>query len=170
MIGAIGPFTQRAIERLRLGRPGEVITDEEMSNVLGRDCTAANGANNVRTAIRRVKLDHGVWWERIRGEGYWRCLDDREKVDSGERRVRLTARQARRIAAETTTIDVSRLDEQARLDFHLNQIQAGLMFTSGGSAMRKRLQKTKTIEQLRQPELPRLIDLMSNGGGRDRST
>lgn len=163
MIGALSPFTQRAIERLRTGREGDQITVTEMSQIVGRDCGQGNGAANVRTAIRHVRREHRVWWERIHGEKLWRCLRDGEKVTSQNRSVRLMAKRARLHARESIAISPEKLDATSKVEFYLNQIQMGLMLTGGGSAMRKRLNETKMLEDLRQPDLPRLIELMANG-------
>jgi len=163
MIGALSSFTQRAIERLRKGDPGDRITTEEMSQIVGRDCAEGNGAANVRTAIRHVRREYRVWWERVRGEGCWQCLGDADKVTSQNRAVRLMARRARLHARESIAISPEKLDASSRVDFYLNQIQFGLMLTGGSSGLRKKLTESKMIEDMRQPELPKLIDLMSNG-------
>lgn len=163
MIGALSPFTQRAIERLRTGRAGDQITVAEMSQIVGRDCSQTNGGANVRTAIRHVRREYRVWWERIRGEGLWRCLGDAEKVESQNRSVRLLAKRGRLHARESIAIAPEKLDANSKVDFYLNQIQFGLILTAGGSAMRKRLVETKTLEDLQTPEPPKLIELMSDG-------
>lgn len=163
MIGALSPFTQRAIEKLRAGQPGDQISTDEMSQIVGRDCAVSPGAGNVRSAIRAVKRDYRVWWERIRGENCWRCLGDTDKVRSQTREVKLMARRGRRHARESMAISPEKLDSVSRVDFHLNQIQLSLMMTAGGAAMRNRLTETKSLEDLRQPELPKLIELMGNG-------
>lgn len=163
MIGALSLYTQRAIDCLKVGEPGDEIKDDEMSLLVGRDCsTNGDGAPNVRTAIRHVRIEHRVWWERVRGEKLWRCLDEPERVDSQKRGVRLMARRARRYARESCAISPEKLDAASKVDFLLNQIQFGLMLTGGGSQMRKRLLETKTLEDLREPPLQKLVDLMGD--------
>ena len=170
MIGALSPYTQRAIDRLKAGTEGDDIAEAEMSQVVGRDCsTNGNGSANVRTAIRRVRADYRVWWERVRGEKLWRCLGEAEKVESQKRDVRLMARRARRHARDSCAITPEKLDATSKVDFLLNQIQFGLMLTGGGSQMRKRLVNSKSIEQLRQPSDARLIELMADGS-REKET
>ncbi len=170
MIGALGPYTQQAIERLKTGHEGDEIPEPEMSRVVGRDCsTNGNGSANVRTAIRRVRTDYRIWWERIRGEKLWRCLGQAERVESQKRDVRLMARRARHHARDSCAITPEKLDATSKVDFFLNQIQFGLMLTGGGTQMRKRLADSKTLEDLRQPSDARLIDLMSDGS-REKET
>ena len=159
-VGQMGPHTARAIERLKTGKPGDTVTRDEMAQVIGRDCSnGSNGGGNVRTAIKRVLREYGIYWEWVKGIQAWRCQDDDEKVTAEEGKIRRSRRQAKGSLQIGVTIDSEKLTPERRRDHQLNQAAAGMGFLCQGGAFRKKL-TASGFAQLQEPDPTKLIELM----------
>ncbi len=75
--GVMGPHTARAVERLKAGKPGDLLTRDEMATIIGRGCkTHELGYGNVNTAIRHTERHAGIVWRWDREAQALRCLSD----------------------------------------------------------------------------------------------
>ncbi len=158
--GVMGPHTHRAVEKLKTGRPGDLLTRDEMATVVGRDCAVGSlGYGNVNSAIRHVEKYHGICWRWDREAQAWRCLNDVEKTKVQRACNQSSRRAARRGIVVGTTVDTSLLDEGARQEHNLNMSAAGMIYLCGGGAFRKRMEKIG-VGQLREPDPAKLIEVM----------
>ena len=107
--------TQKLIERLQHGVPGDILTDEELTEIAGYDTRPSSqgrpgkGYSYLTSAIRYVLNNHAVVWDRVRGGNYIRCVDDPDKLPlaaSGLNRVRKAARKSARVLG---TINIENL-------------------------------------------------------------
>ena len=160
--GTLGIHTQRAIDRLKEGSPGNTLDRNQMEAIIGRKCGHTDlGYGNVCTAIRHVESNFGVVWRWCRAAKVWLCLDDSEVVGVagvGIQRARRTAGRAVRVGQ---CVDVTKLDETTRLNHAVNQVAASMMKTCGGGTFRNRLAKCSGLDALQHPDPQKLITLMS---------
>ncbi len=89
--------TEKLIERLKAGRVGEVVTDEELTRVAGKN-TRPNGDGyaNLQSAIGYVSRRHQVVWSRQRGACAIKCLSADEIVTAGESDLETVHRRSKR--------------------------------------------------------------------------
>lgn len=63
------------VDRLKSGKPGDVITDEEMRELCGKDTRpGGDGYCYLATAIKICLKEHRVVWKRTRGAWCIKCL------------------------------------------------------------------------------------------------
>ena len=106
---ALALATSRLIERLKGGEPGDTVTDEELTAIVGNDTAPSGKAyKNLQSAVRWVRRD-GVVWSRVRGEGVLKCLQHRERTDVSESYVQRSGRAAK------TALQVARATRVAEL-------------------------------------------------------
>jgi len=108
--------TMRLIDVLKKGEPGDLLTDEQLSGACGRQtAVGGDGYNNLQTAIRYCKREHGLNWARQVGAGAVKCLNGKEGVVAGRYELGVVRRRSKR-AVQTlqnaTTLDD--LDDQER--------------------------------------------------------
>jgi hypothetical protein len=99
-----GVHTSKAIELLKTGKPGDTLTDEQVSAHVGKNCGVGKaGYGNLVTAMNRVLKDHGVLWVRVRGARALKCCKWDEKHESAggdmKRAYRAAKKGARKVAA-----------------------------------------------------------------------
>lgn len=163
MIGARTEYTQRAVDRLRSGRQGDEILLVEMNTVVGLDCSEGKGDRHVRSAIRIVLSQYQIWWKRVRGADKWRCLTHSEREANTKHAIKLQHRRSGQLLKQAGTIRVEELDASQKVSHLLNLNMLGFMRLVTGSKARRQLESTHKVEQLKQPELPQLVQLMTNG-------
>ena len=157
--GIMGPHTQRAVEKLKTGTPGDTITREQMTAVVGRDCSPNGmGYGNVNTAIRHTEKFHGICWRWDREDKAWRCLDDTQKTKVQRSYNQSSRRAARRGLVVGATVDMANLNDADKQEHNANMSAAGMIYLCGGGAFRKRL--GNVTGKLREPEPAQLIELM----------
>jgi hypothetical protein len=158
--GVMGPHTARAVEKLKDGKPGDLITRDQMATIIGRGCkTHELGYGNVNAAIKNVELAHGLVWRWDREVQAWRCLDDQQKMKVERSYTQQSRRKARRGLVVGGTVNQNNLTEDEQRDHQLNLSAAGMIYMCAGGAFRKRM-ATVGIGQLKEPEPSKLIELM----------
>lgn len=71
--------TALLIAILAKGKPGDEITDDELSRRIGKTTKVGGDAySNLQTAIRATVKNHAVYWKRVRGENKIRCATAQE--------------------------------------------------------------------------------------------
>jgi hypothetical protein len=76
------PATAKLIDRLKDGKPGDRLTDTELSQISDENCSAPLPRAHVRAATRYVLRTHYVCWQREVGENAIRCLNPHERLES----------------------------------------------------------------------------------------
>lgn len=155
-----GIYTTRAIDFLKAGKPGDVVTREKMTNIIGRDCGLNSlGYGNVNSAIRICERDHKIVWRWDRNEKVWVCLDGSQAVDAGYSHRQRARKEVKRSLVVANSIDAGKLSDDKRRDLGVLKAAAGVMLLAGGTSFAKRLQAIGT-NQPTEPDAARLIELM----------
>jgi hypothetical protein len=108
------------LRKLKDGKPGDVLTDAELTELCGFDTSPSGGKgySNLHTAQDRCRREYGLNWQREIGMGSIRCLQSKETKDRlrdhGIRRVR---RQARRMRIEALTVKPGDLTDEERREW-----------------------------------------------------
>lgn len=160
-ISQMSAFTARAIERLKAGKPGDTLSRDEMTEVIGRRCdTGSPGYANVSTAIRHVQNNFGIVWAWNTGEKVWRCLNAAERVGLSGHHQKKAAKSVRRSIRVIETVDESQLTEDERKKFR-GQAQvaaiANLMLTANAV---KKIGTAAMTAKLVIPEVDQIKKLM----------
>lgn len=159
--GTMGLHTARAVERLKKGKPDELIGLDEMADVVGRLCgNHEQGRGNVTSAIKHVETNFGLIWHWDRDAKGWRCLTNSAGAHLASQGSRATTnRRARRDLVRAACINQGDLKEDERREFEHGMVAVGLVLTASGAAFGKRL---KAIEgKLHEPDPSALLRLMS---------
>jgi hypothetical protein len=158
--GVMGIHTQRAVDALKKGTPGDTYTRREMAEIIGRQCDPNSlGYGNVQSAIRHVETNDGIIWRWDRSDKCWKCLDDDERLQSVDHGIKRHRRGIKREIRVTQTIDPQNLTEDRKRDLELTQIQALMSSQALSGGFHKRL-KSNGDSQFREPEPTKLIELM----------
>ena len=113
--GALGPHTQRALELLRAGQPGDVITIPEMTAAVGRDCGSKGiGRGNVAGAIRICRKIHRIAWQWSRAQQAWVCLVPGQHTEVAEKMLGSVRKRAIVVRQVTDCADLDGLTPQQR--------------------------------------------------------
>lgn len=103
--------TMKLAERLRVGKPGDEATDQELTMLIGKStAVGGEGYGYLSSAIKHVEREHGIVWRRVRKEDKIRCLNASECVDTAGWHRRCIGRAAKR-AGKLVSIAASRGDE-----------------------------------------------------------
>jgi hypothetical protein len=154
--------TSKAIDKMKVGKHGDTITRDEMSQITGESCELlSRGYSHVQSAIRRVEVEFGVVWRWHRELQAWYCLDDSERVKCAGGLNRVIAKRANRSLRVSATVDDANLSESDRRDHQLNIIASGIASMSVSSPFRKRLKGTMDDnKKLIGPDYERLASLV----------
>lgn len=90
---------------------GTSVTFSELSNAAGETVTSTSGS--LRSAFTRIRRDHQIVFESVRGCGYKR-LNDIEIVDSGENHAQRMRRSAERCVEVLSCVEWNSLPEQKK--------------------------------------------------------
>jgi len=168
----VSPITTTLIERLKTGKQGDVITDEEIQAITGLDCSPNHrGYGKLQTAIRRCLHDFNILWERQRNGRCILCLNDLQIAERTGNEVSGVRRKTRRAIDKSAIVDVAKLPGPERLSFSVRQIQLGAarLFTENRTA--KQLQLRGIITE---PEPVKMLEafmrISKNGEDRNKET
>lgn len=102
VIRAMSVETSLLVDKLRFGRPGDVMTDEELFSACGKHTAPGEpGYPNLSAAIKHVRRNHGIVWQRVCHEGKIKCLSSEERlvaVESIHRQASRLAQRAREVS------------------------------------------------------------------------
>lgn len=93
-IGALSVDVKLIHDRLRKASIGDIVKDEELSAILGRD-VQGKAAWIVRSAIKKAAYENHIAFGRLKRLG-WKRLNDSEKVDTYYGALRTIRRKAQR--------------------------------------------------------------------------
>lgn len=160
MHGSRCVWTSKAIDAMKGGKPGDKITREQMTAILGRDCSVGQrGYGNVQSAINHVESTYSVAWKWSREQQAWICLDSSGKAIEAKHRGDSGARKIRRGLRIAATVDRSALgkDELATLDRTVIQLEMARVSMS--SPMTKRIESSGAVKP---PDLDAMAKLMQS--------
>lgn len=150
--------TSKAIDKLKEGKPGDLITRAEMATIIDRDCSAGSlGYGNVNSAIRAVEREHRIVWRWSRDDKGWKCLDSTSCVAESASAIRRARRQGKRSLRVSAAVNVAELNDQDRIVHNVNVAIAGAVELFGSSSARKRLADTKEVAAPRIGDIEKLF-------------
>lgn len=137
------------LERIRKMGTGEVVSDAEFGELIGRDLMNG-GYGPFMTARNRALRDYGIVLGRVRKTGY-RRLSDAEIVSTGQATVDRVRRSARRAFVRMTCAEYDKLSDESKVQHNTYaSVFAALVSVTKASAV-KRIEKQ--VEKA-QKELP----------------
>lgn len=105
--------TQQLINKLKDGKPGDQLTDEELTKLISMNVAPGEkGYGRLESAMRYVLNHHGLNWMRIRGARLIRCLDSQGTLGDITARNDRQRHIARRTIKKAATIDHSTLTKE----------------------------------------------------------
>lgn len=167
VIGPLSAFTANLIDRLKDGKPGDVFTVEQLSEIAGRDCrhpgvlhrkaamaqldgdmeratelsraAAHSGAGNLRTAIRYCVNNHGVNWQWVRGSDSIRCMNGEEVGNYATASTKSTHRRLKHTCQRMRCADLTDLSDDDKASFRVRAAQIGSLVAISSSNAHKKL-------------------------------
>jgi len=156
-IAGMSPSTSKLISRLKSGEQGQTISDDELSIIAGRDTRVkGDGYANLMTAIKHVRRNHALAWERIKGAAAIRCLVCEEAIESGDRRRRLAGRHVKIGIQTLHTIDIAKVKQEDRTLILVRMAQLGAIAMAASSNTTREMEKRSISEP---PSRAALIDM-----------
>ena len=151
--------TSRAVDAMKGGKPGDLITREKMREIIGRDCNAGSlGYGNVGSAINHVEGQLGIVWRWDRSAKAWRCLNDVEKSECSMDGVKRSRRVLSRSLRVASTVNEEALTDDQRKEHRLNCVVAGTMQLFGKPEFRNKLAAANGA--IVEPNPQKVIELM----------
>ena len=150
--------TGQLIDLLKGGVPGDIFTDEQMTETCGKD-TRPNcaGYNYLRTAIRYCIDHHAVVWARIREAHSIKCLSASERTELGDSRRKHIHRASKRTMSVLAAVNIGDLDDEERISHHAMVAQMGTIAMFSSTGTQKKLVARKVSEK---PDVQRLLEMM----------
>jgi len=164
--GVYAANTSAAIDRLSGGQPGDIVTEEQMTQAIHEPCDPDSPGYSVITrAINYVRRDHNVAWQRDRTIPGWRCLGPSERIkqvkQSGAKRLGRMAKKQLQLLA----VDSSKLSAEERRDQQILQVTHTIAAASVHSRFRRQIAaKIANWDSLKAPSELQLIELMRPNG------
>lgn len=150
------PRTAILIERLKSGKPGDVVTDDELSKLAGAQTGSGKPAYaNLLSAIRHCTRNHNIVWQRQAGGGYIKCLQPDEVCTRVGSDMRIIGRRARGAARIAETITPDQLTNGKRAEFSAMCAQHLMLAELSSARATKALADRKMIDA---PTLPQLLE------------
>jgi hypothetical protein len=136
----------KLISKLKGGKPGDVLTDEELAEICGKR-TGPNqpGYNYLQTAIKYCERQ-GIVWRRLREAGAIKCLESTEIVVSSRDDMQKTHRATKRIARRLGAVKPDELDNSGRVQFAAQMSQTMTIVAFSAEKVTKKLEARKTSE------------------------
>lgn len=162
-IGPLKMETSLAVSKLKAGKPGDLITREEMAEHIGISCELNSlGYGNVQSAIRHVEREHGIVWRWNRSQQAWECKDDVGKLDDAQHAKKGINRRLGRTGRVLAAVDSSKLPAERQTEYQVELVNTGLAALATSGAFRKRTLEAieGKADGLRRPEPAQLLELM----------
>lgn len=145
------PCTSSLIDKLKDGKPGDTLTNAQLSTIAGANIEEKTGY--LYSAIRYCTANHKVLWQRVRGQEKIVCLNDTEILAASKGDVKRVRKLASRGQRKLYIVDQSQLTEEQIRDFRSTVVQLGVFKLFGSKGM-----KDKLIED-GSKSLPKISDL-----------
>lgn len=160
--------TAKLIERLKGGKPGDTITDEELTKIANGLSTAVNGPGygRLQSAMRFVMREYHIVWKRINKAGAIKCLDSLEASDDMAADLGVIRRRSNRARHKMAAIKLDGLtaDQQRRTKALSAQIMTiGLFATSSTT---KKLEARNVVSPF---DPSKVIELFKDTNGKASS-
>ena len=151
----LSPVTSKIVDLLKVGKQGDILTDEKMTEHCGRETKViGNGYGNLQTAIGRTERFHGLVWRRISGEVWIKCLDDEEKSSTGKSGLGKISRESRRTKRVLSLVEIDHLLVEKRSGHLVSCVQIGTISLMSKPATTKKLLARGVTKS---PELDNLL-------------
>ena len=149
-------FTNKLIDKLSVGKIGDVLTDEELTSVCGKNTqVGGDGYAYLLSAQRYVLRRFGLYWVRVRNGQQIKCVDAKETKEIVSRDLQLTGRRAKRIVTKLASVNIAELDEKDKREILTMQAQSGTIAMVAGKHARKALMSLATVNK---PDMKRLLE------------
>ncbi len=132
--------TAKLIEILEKGAVGDVLTDEKLSGMAGKDCSVkGKGYPSLMSAIRWCISQHAIHWQRIAGSHAIKCVTSVETVEAVESNIHQVKRRMHRTLKLSRCVKLPELKTEDRTKFLAMVAQAGTIEQFAGGAATKAL-------------------------------
>lgn len=124
--------TSLLVQRMKDGKPGDVITDEELTKTCGHDTRSGKrGYGFLGTAIKKCLADHRIVWKRTRGAWCIKCLGHAEIISGVESDTKKIHRTAKTATVKLNTVPAAELAPLERTQYFARLAHMGslAMFT-----------------------------------------
>ena len=156
--------TSAAIDKLKLGKPGDTLDREAMAIAIKESCELGTpGYGSVNTAIKHCETNYQIVWRWDRDLKAYKCLNSSESVRIGGQLMRRARTKAKRSLRVASSVDEKKLTNEERRDHSLNVLSAGLMVTAGSSSFQKKVKNDASIGP-NHDQLATLIEGISERG------
>ena len=144
--GMLSLWANRAREAMLTGKPGDLITLNQMSQIVGRNCHSGfTGYGNVQSAIRNLLRTTGAVWRWSKELQGWKCLEPNETASYSSETMGAARRRARKAIKIGMVCDRAKLNSDQLRGLDLTLAQASLMDVAGGASVRKKLDQLPAI-------------------------
>ncbi len=151
--------TSRAIDALKDGKPGDVVSLERMEEIVGRPCgNYTAGRGNVGSAIKHVLRRFKAAWEWDRNAKGWRCLSSADKLEVMPRRVRRARGQLRNGLMVISTANMDELTAEQQKVLRAQSVHAGTLLLFSNPKAIEKLEKAGF--EIKKPDMRKVIELM----------
>jgi hypothetical protein len=146
-ISGMSPRTMKLIERLKTMKPGDAVSDAELTTVAGASTAVGGDAYaNLMSACRYVLRHEGIVLERVVGAHVIKCLNGPETVTSVERGRERIGRRVRREVSKLRVVDVSQLPAGEKTTALVLRAQLGALSTYSSAGTAKKLAASPDLE------------------------
>lgn len=123
-----GPVRAKLIERLKDGKPDDIVTDAELAACCGLPTgTGHKGYPALLKAIRYTYRNHGVVWERIRDADAIQCLNPDGIIVASDRTSTHIRRESAKAVQKLKTVAMEAVEESKRPAFLSRLAQHGTL-------------------------------------------
>ena len=149
--------TAALVERLKTGTHGDLITDVELSKLIGKDTRPNHkGYSNLMSAIGRCLREYRILWQRVRQENCIECVNDIGKVEVVKSKRQQIHRKARKSMRVSASVDLDGLDDAAKRLLLTETAITGTIALATKESTAKKLQARSFDTAL---SLPKLLEM-----------
>ena len=158
-VNEISTYSIDLIEYLNAKQVGELVTYEELSELIGHDVTQSKGRGYLETAKRRLLKDHAIVFGTIRTEGIKRLSDEEIARTVGKRYIKAVRSKSRKAYDENTSVNFDSLTPDAKISHQCTMTILALMkHVTDRKSVKKIENKVKeTYTQIDQKETLRML-------------
>ena len=161
--GGMRVSTAKLIDALKIGKEGDVLTDEELTTLCGRNTAVGqDGYDNLASAIRHTLNNYQLTWRRVRSSGCVKCLGPSEKLALMEQKRHHINRQAKTVIKVAKTVQVGDLPADERASFLIQTAQLQAVYLFAKTTTTKKLLAAGNIHE---PDPQRLLDVFRKKTG-----
>ncbi len=124
MVNGVSLMTSLIVDRLSQGKPGDVITDNDLFTITNLDCSVGGrGYPNLQSAINIVLREKSIVWERVRKTGMLKCLKSPEVAMAVSRGVTRIRKATARVIRKSNAVNIEELPRNQQAEFLGKQSQ-----------------------------------------------